>query len=198
MRDHPLGRQHRFTAAIASLAAGLVLAAVAFAHGDSDMNKVVGTMDDDTLRGTMSADEIVAKKGNDTLSGLAEDDKLIGGRGGDSLSGGPDDDAVLGGRKPDDSDGDHMSYTGDDAHKDPDTPDGKDNLSGGTGDDLLAGGENRDRVRGGPGDDFVFASHDNAADTISCGAGTDKVKADRKDDVAKNCEIVERDGDGKH
>jgi hypothetical protein len=56
---------------------------------------------------------------------------------------------------------------------------GNDRLYGYAGNDSLNGGPGNDTIVGGPG-----------ADRIKCGAGTDTVRADAKDTVAADCEVV--------
>jgi uncharacterized repeat protein (TIGR01451 family) len=68
---------------------------------------------------------------------------------------------------------------------------GNDRLFGGAGNDRLQGGAGRDILDGGRGNDTIFA-RDKAVDTIRCGAGRDKVTADRKDKVSRDCETVRR------
>jgi len=83
---------------------------------------------------------------------------------------------------------------------------GDDDLSGGFGDDTLTGGPGRDvisgdrparcnehhcDVGGGSGNDTIEA-RDGEADSITCGPGTDVVRADAADVVAADCERVER------
>ena len=48
-----------------------------------------------------------------------------------------------------------------------------------------------DAVAGGEGNDEIHTSDDHR-DTVSCGPGTDRVTADVTDDVAADCETVER------
>lgn len=68
---------------------------------------------------------------------------------------------------------------------------GVDCLTGSGGNDLLVPGGGADRVSAGPGRDTVKAKDGNR-DRITCGSGRDRVYADRKDKVAKDCEIVRR------
>jgi Subtilase family/WD40-like Beta Propeller Repeat/RTX calcium-binding nonapeptide repeat (4 copies)/Domain of unknown function DUF11 len=68
---------------------------------------------------------------------------------------------------------------------------GADRLLGGAGDDVLDGGAGRDVLDGGPGAD-VLKARDGAVDAVRCGAGRDRVEADRKDRVARDCERVAR------
>jgi hypothetical protein len=56
---------------------------------------------------------------------------------------------------------------------------GNDRLFGLAGNDLLVGGAGNDVLTGGPG-----------ADTLSCGRGRDTANADRRDTVARGCEVV--------
>ena len=52
-----------------------------------------------------------------------------------------------------------------------------------------------DELNGGAGDDRIGGRGDGrTADTITCGAGTDIVRADRNDVVAADCEHVRRTG----
>lgn len=83
---------------------------------------------------------------------------------------------------------------------------GDDDLSGGYGDDTLTGGPGRDTIAGdrparcneihcdiggGFGNDVIEA-RDGEIDSISCGPGTDRVRADANDVVAADCEQVDR------
>jgi hypothetical protein len=92
--------------------------------------------------------------------------------------------------------------------------DGPDTLDGGAGADELDAGFGDDAVTGGPGQDTIWGdrrggdcgpfwckypygndtidSRDGQRDSVSCGAGTDSVKADGADIVAGDCETVER------
>jgi RTX calcium-binding nonapeptide repeat (4 copies) len=91
---------------------------------------------------------------------------------------------------------------------------GPDTLDGGAGDDILDAGFGDDTITGGPGRDTIAAdraggdcgplwctypygndtvqARDGEADSITCGAGTDRVVADPVDTVAPDCEQVER------
>ncbi|HEY4097721.1 MAG TPA: hypothetical protein VGM33_19515 [Baekduia sp.] len=93
---------------------------------------------------------------------------------------------------------------------------GADTLDGGAGDDVLDAGFGDDTITGGPGRDTIAAdraggdcgplwctypygndtvqARDGEADSITCGAGTDRVVADPVDVVAPDCEQVERAG----
>jgi hypothetical protein len=67
---------------------------------------------------------------------------------------------------------------------------GNDVLTGGILEDFLAGGPGRDLLWGGRGDDEI-ESHDSRRDTVRCGSGRDRVKADRRDRL-RGCELVRR------
>ena len=68
---------------------------------------------------------------------------------------------------------------------------GDDILIGLRGNDDLTGLGGHDILIGGPGNDTIHA-RDGLRDVVNCGAGSDLVYADRKDVVAKNCEVVRR------
>src|SRR5438874_1268123 len=68
---------------------------------------------------------------------------------------------------------------------------GDDNLQGDRGADDLNGGKGDDHIDGGPGND-VINSRDGQRDVVNCGSGFDRVRADHKDRIAKNCESVKR------
>jgi len=66
---------------------------------------------------------------------------------------------------------------------------------GGDGNDLLVDGNlresSRDNIVGGNGGDVIIANHVPAfRDLVACGDGFDRVLADRKDTVARDCEKV--------
>ena len=68
---------------------------------------------------------------------------------------------------------------------------GHDRLFGLDGNDLLVGGPGRDLLEGAAGNDRILA-RDNERDIVRCGSGNDHAVADRKDQVATNCESVDR------
>jgi RTX calcium-binding nonapeptide repeat (4 copies)/WD40-like Beta Propeller Repeat len=67
----------------------------------------------------------------------------------------------------------------------------RDLMAGLAGDDSLTGGGGHDRLSGGPGNDSHFA-REGVGDTVLCGPGRDRVFADRRDKVARDCEQVRR------
>jgi Ca2+-binding RTX toxin-like protein len=148
------------------------------------VNKV-GTNGPDTHKGTNGDDNLEGRGGNDDLFGLSGSDNLLGGpgkdnvlggderrasRGDKNLVGGPGNDRVAGGR-------------------------GSDNIVGEEGNDLLIDGTlrefSKDSLSGGAGDDVIPAINSPAfGDVVTCGGGFDRVLADRKDEVAPDCERV--------
>ncbi len=70
---------------------------------------------------------------------------------------------------------------------------GQDSIFGRGGQDTLIGGTGEDSIFGGRGADHIRAV-DKSEDTISCGAGIDRVRANPGDRVASDCEKVVREG----
>jgi hypothetical protein len=68
---------------------------------------------------------------------------------------------------------------------------GDDLLDGGIGNDTLVGGKGRDLLYGRAGND-VLSVRDGTRDRVSCGKGRDRVIADRRDAVSRDCERVVR------
>jgi hemolysin type calcium-binding protein len=118
------------------------------------------------LSGGAGNDELTGYAGNDTLDGGDGNDKLDGGKGTDMLDGGAGDDRLEG-------------------------RGGTDTLNGGDGNDKIKGGKGADTIDAGAGDDKIDARGDGkTADDVTCGEGTDTVKADRNDTVTSDCENV--------
>ncbi len=109
--------------------------------------------------------------GNDLLTGTEAGDRLTGLKGRDRIFGLGGDDCLLGNKGPD-------------------------RINGGTGADQIGGGNKRDRITGGPGRDTIKAGNardvvkakDGEADTIDCGGGRDRGKADPADRLIR-CEF---------
>ena len=173
--------------AIALVAAG-ALASVALAQ------PFVGTDGDDVITGTERHDYMAGRKGNDTLNALGRGDLLLGGSGNDTINTGDGNDLAFGGPDNDTVNGE----LGNDrmfANR------GVDVVTGGPGNDHLWArapfdvtgepNEPADTLDGGEGND-VFHVRDGEADNVTCGAGYDVVRADRKDVVAADCEVVKR------
>jgi hypothetical protein len=68
---------------------------------------------------------------------------------------------------------------------------GNDDVAAGGGNDVVDGGLGFDRLEGGDGDDEL-RSADGLTDRVACGPGRDRVAADTVDDVAGDCEQVDR------
>lgn len=158
------------------LASGVVLAATTqgttgqdVMDGTAEADKLNGHGDDDTISGLGGVDKIEGGPGNDRLFG-GNQDQTVGGGGADSIKGGPGNDAIVGG-------------------SDADT------LNGHEGDDSIYDGPEKndaavDKIQGDDGNDFIVADNEPASkDEISCGAGTDEVRADSLDVVADDCEV---------
>jgi RTX calcium-binding nonapeptide repeat (4 copies) len=97
---------------------------------------------------------------------------FVTGPGADVLTGTYGGDAMSGGRGADRLDGER----------------GNDCVSGGPGNDRLKGGPGRDRIDGGRGRDVINA-YDRSGDTVRCGAGIDRVVANKRDKLS-GCERV--------
>lgn len=137
------------------------------------------TAGDDMLSGTGGADRLSGLGGNDLLLGLAGNDVLNGGAGNDSLDGGSGNDKLSGGSGND-------SLRGGPGNDSLSGGAGRDRLSGGAGKDRLTGGAGKDSFNAGSGNDVVN-SRDGIAEAVNCGAGKDRVKADKKDKL-RSCE----------
>jgi hypothetical protein len=68
---------------------------------------------------------------------------------------------------------------------------GNDTITGAGGNDTVQGGTGADTIDAGEGDDTVNVP-DGSADKVACGNGIDTVRADTVDEVAADCENVER------
>ena len=165
---------------LAVMAACLVMASgVALA-----VNKV-GTDGHDVLRGTDGADNLLGLGGQDDLFGKGGSDNLVGGDGKDNVLGGDE-------RRPGGGDKNLLGGSGNDVVL---GGQGSDNIVGGDGNDFLIDGNlregSRDKVVGGDGGDVILVDNFPAVqDVVACGGGFDRVLADRKDTVARDCERV--------
>jgi Ca2+-binding RTX toxin-like protein len=116
--------------------------------------------------GTARGDRLQGGAGDDVQVGIGGNDRLTGGRGRDLMLG--------------------------DA--------GNDRLDGGAGADIVDGGAGRDDLKGGAGTDLILGDAGNdtinarggSRDYVVCGGGRDRVSADRRDVVARDCERVSR------
>ncbi|MEM9151184.1 MAG: spondin domain-containing protein [Cyanobacteria bacterium P01_F01_bin.3] len=102
-------------------------------------NAVVGSDEDDVLRGTRKDDYINGNEGQDTLRAGGGNDRVLGGDGDDSLFGQNGDDELLGGG-------------------------GNDTIRGGNGDDILSGGAGDNVLNGGNGIDTYVLSAEGFSD----------------------------------
>lgn len=135
--------------------------------------QVDGTARGELLRGTKHADVLRGKAGNDRLFGRGGADRLYGGLGRDRLRGGAGRDRLYGGGGNDRLGGGP----------------GGDRLVGGAGDDRLSGGPARDSFSAGRGADRIEA-RDQISERVRCGGDQDRVRADRIDLIAGDCEHV--------
>ena len=155
------------------------------AQGDrlSNIENLVGSQHDDTLKGTSGANVIEGLDGADTIEGLGGADTLRGGDGADTIEGGGDSDTLYGGEGADTLRG------GDDADtlwggKRGDTLEGGggvDTLYGEDGDDTLDGGAGNDRLEGGAGSDTLRGGDNN--DTLIGGDGGDILQGGEGNDM---------------
>ena len=114
----------------------------------------------------VSARPFFGTAGNDTITGTDRHDYIAGRAGNDTLNGLARWDVIRGGK-------------------------GDDTVNAGPGRDLVFGGPGSDTVNGEAGNDRIRV-RDGEADTVDCGDGFDRVRADASDVVANNCEIVRR------
>ena len=163
----------------------VMAAALVLASGVALAVTKIGTNGNDVLKGT---------DGKDNLLGLGGQDDIFGRGGSDNLLGGPGKDNVLGGneRGPGGGDKNLAGGSGNDVVL---GGQGSDNIVGGDGNDLLVDGNLResseDKVAGGDGNDVIDVVNRPAVkDLVACGGGFDRVLADRKDTVARDCEKV--------
>jgi Ca2+-binding RTX toxin-like protein len=149
-----------------------------------------GTGGNDVLNGTRFGDRLSGRGGNDILRGRRGRDCLSGGSGRDRLSGGSGNDRLSGGSGRDrlsgDSGNDRLS--GNSGNDRLSGGSGRDRLSGGSGKDRLKGGSGRNRYSGGSGRDSIN-SKNGRKETVRCGSGRDKVRADGFDRLI-GCEVV--------
>ena len=115
---------------------------------------------------TSGNDTVSLSDAGETYRAGAGNDRVTGGDGADTIFGGAGNDRVNGGA-------------------------GNDTISGGAGNDRIKGGAGRDKISGGAGNDRIDV-RDGERDTVKCGSGKDTVIADKKDKVAKDCEVVRR------
>jgi Thrombospondin type 3 repeat/RTX calcium-binding nonapeptide repeat (4 copies) len=133
-------------------------------RGTGQNDDLVGKARAESLFGFAGKDELFARAGSDCLIGGSGNDELRAAAGNDLAKGSGGRDRIKGGA-------------------------GKDDLRGGADNDQINGGPARDLLKGGGGRDTLKAV-DSRTDTVRCGGGRDRVRADGKDKVAGNCEKV--------
>jgi DNA-binding beta-propeller fold protein YncE len=151
--------------------------------GGDGRDRLIGGDGTDTLRGRGGRDSLDGGAADDTLSGAGDNDKLSGGAGNDKLGGSSGNDRLSGGAGAD-------PITGGSGNDVLSGGDGNDKLTGDSGNDRLTGGAGKNSYRGGSGNDDIRANN-KRRETIDCGKGRDRVRADRTDRV-KGCEVVIR------
>ncbi len=137
-------------------------------YGDTDtlvsIENVIGSLNDDVIRGDAGQNQLDGHNGNDTLEGR---------NGADTLNGGADNDNLDGGNGVDVLNGD----------------DGDDTLEGGKGQDILKGGKGTDQINGGADGDLIFgddgpkAAKQAGDDILSGDGGNDTVYGYKGNDV---------------
>ena len=131
-----------------------------------NIQNLYGGESNDTLTGDSGANILAGLYGDDTLDGAGGDDTLIGGAGNDTLIGGAGNDTA-----------DYSAATGN-LNIDLSNTTTAQNVGSGLGNDTLSGIEN---LIGGAGNDTLTGS-DGIANTLTGGAGDDKLVASTGDD----------------
>lgn len=128
-------------------------------------NVIIGTENDEKIRGTNNVDVILGLGGDDKIFGKKGPDCLIGGEGDDWIFGGKGYDTIFG------ITGDDRIYGGS----------GKDILNGGMGEDKIWGNHNDDIIFGDAGEDIIKGGNGN--DTIEGGEGDDNIRGNNGKDL---------------
>jgi hypothetical protein len=170
--------------------------------GGRGPDRISGSAGNDRLRGQVANDRLNGERGNDSLNGQAGNDKLFGGVGNDRLVGQSGKDRLVGSRGRDRLNGGRAAdrLTGDSSADRISGGSGNDRINGGSGADVLRGDSGNDRLNGSTGRDRIFGglgkdvivAVDGQRDRIRCGVRFDRVVADRKDRVGRDCEQVRR------
>ncbi|MDA8585143.1 hypothetical protein N9L47_02625 [Rhodobacteraceae bacterium] len=152
-------------------------------RGTSSQDTLFGTIEADDIRSFAGNDLVDGGNGNDTINGNSGDDTVLGGLGNDSLLGGSGNDVIEGGEGNDTVNG----GSGDDTVL---GGLGNDRVIGGNGNDVVDGGAGTDKVYGGRGNDTLFGGEGsdslyggNDDDTLDGGAGNDKLYGGNGSDV---------------
>ena len=207
------------TITYAGRAAGVVVTLGAGTDGNNLDESATDPALRDTVPNTVEA--VVGTDGNDVLTGSDDGNTLTGGAGADTLRGGLGPDRLEGGAGADkvtysertvavtvDLDGTADDGNADDSGADNVLPD-VEHVAGGDGGDSITGGSAPETLEGGPGGDVVdggggqdtldggdggdtLRARDGVADSVACGGGADGAVVDDGDQVASDCESVER------
>ncbi len=171
--------------------------------GGRGPDRMSGSAGNDRLRGEGADDRLAGERGNDRLFGQTGNDKLFGGLGKDRLVGQSGNDRLIGSRGRDRVNGGRGKdrLTGDSSVDRITGGSGNDRVNGGSGNDVVRGDSGNDRVSGSTGRDRLFGglgrdlilAVDGQRDRIRCGVRVDRVVADRKDRVGRDCERVRRE-----
>ncbi|WP_282009706.1 calcium-binding protein, partial [Brevundimonas aveniformis] len=136
----------------AGVSINLSTGAAAGGHAQGDVltgiERIYGSLFDDSLTGDAGANRLSGDDGDDHLYGEAGDDELDGWHGADFLDGGAGADVLAGG-------------------------DGNDDLHGRDGNDLVLAGADNDTVWGEEGDDVLYG--EGGSDSLNGGIGLDRL-----------------------
>ncbi|HEV2723183.1 MAG TPA: IPT/TIG domain-containing protein, partial [Thermoleophilaceae bacterium] len=135
-------------------------------RGNSGSDRLDGGRGNDRVVGDAGRDTLLGSFGNDRLLGVSGRDLISGSRGRDRISGGSGNDRISGGSS-------------------------ADRIAGGSGGDRISGNSGGDRISGNSGSDRII-SLDGVRDRVNCGTGRDRVLADRRDVISRNCERARR------
>lgn len=152
--------------------------------GDAGRDELDGGTDDDQITGGLGRDRLFGGAGEDIIRGNQDRDHINGGSGNDRLRGDAGSDFLAGGSNNDTL----LGGSGADSLR---GETGNDRINGGAGNDSINAGKGGNRINAGSGNDKVYAVN-GRRDRITCGTGRDTVRADRRDRVAKSCEVVRR------
>ena len=142
------------------------------------IERVRGSIFDDSMTGNNDDQDLFGGDGNDTLDGQGDADSLFGGTGNDALRGGTGNDHLDG------FDGDDILIAAD-----TNLTSEINTLFGGAGNDTLTGGGGADTLTGGAGDDAL--NGDTGSDMLHGGSGNDIYFVNAQDDL-----VVEGMNDG--
>jgi endoglucanase Acf2 len=142
---------------------------------NSVADTLTGTVNSETLFGTLENDYVSAKEGNDTIHGLGGDDTLNGNDGNDTLHGNSGNDTLNGG---DGNDALHGNL-------------GHDTLRGGAGNDTLYGNEGNDVIDGGLGADLLRGGAGHDTFDFNTLLDSTKSETDRITDFTKGDDVID-------